>query len=85
MREHPLMKCGHIANAKHNGKPSCVICAGIVEGALEIAEEQPSFEGRMSKCASCGKLTPTNSNLAFLEYRPTKECDLHYCGCRGWD
>jgi hypothetical protein len=81
--EHPMMKCGHAANSTHNGKPSCVICFGIVEGADEIANT-PDLSNRKSKC-SCGNTVPSNTELAFFEYRPDREYDNYFCGCLGWD
>ena len=85
----PLMKCGHAANAVQdtpNGrKPACVICAGISPGWDEIDESQPSLEGRESQCSYCKRKEDSDLGLAFFEYRPNKEHDKYYCGCRGWD
>lgn len=85
--EHPMMKCGHAANAMHQGKPSCVICVGIVPGWDEVADSI-NLKGRMAKC-HCNKQTrPSNTELAFFEHRPTKEFDSYYsyyCGHSGWD
>lgn len=80
-----LMKCGHSSNATRDGKPCCVICAGIIPGAYEIAEIQPDLTGRKAKCASCGKTKDSSINLPFFEYRPNCEFDDFYDGCRGWD
>jgi hypothetical protein len=83
----PMMKCGHAANATSNGKPSCVICAGI-SGELNmiIDDNPPNLEGRMSHCAyRCGVVKPSSTKLAFFSYKIDKTHDEHYCGCMGWD
>ena len=82
----PLMKCGHVANAKDKeGKDVCVICVGIDPGATEVKDPNPKFEGRKAICATCGHETESRPELAFFEYRPLVINDLYYCGCRGWD
>lgn len=80
----PMMKCGHRANATNDEKPCCVICAGINSGWNEIAEE-PDLSKRKCICSYCKKVVPSNEAVAFFEYRPDKEFDLHYDGCTGWD
>ena len=81
-----LMGCGHVANARNGaGGPSCIICVGIHPGAEQVAEQQPSLDGRMSECWYCHKAMPSSLGLAFFEYRPGYEVDSYYCGCRGWD
>ena len=81
MKEKPLMKCGHTANAEtSDGKPCCVICA-----CFELAEKQPSLQGRKAKCSYCGKIVDSNYNLPFFEYKQEQEYDSYYCGCRGWE
>lgn len=53
----PMMKCGHAANAVDSeGKPVCVICHGIVDGATEIDESPPGLEGRKARCVYYGKV-----------------------------
>lgn len=81
----PLMACGHSANATHDGKPACAICCNIKEGWDKIAEQQPKLKGRMARCSYCESTEPSNTNLAFFKYRPDKEFDGYYCGCRGWN
>lgn len=49
----PMMACGHTANATSDGKPSCVICAGIRPGAMQVVES-PNLDGRMARCAHHG-------------------------------
>lgn len=66
MPNHVMMKCGHAANATHNGKPSCVICAGIHPGAEVVDDSPPSLEGRTARC-SCGKERPSDQALPFFE------------------
>jgi hypothetical protein len=64
-----MMKCGHSANAKHEGKPCCAICAEILPQAYVVDEEPPDLAEREARC-SCGKTMPSNDkNLAFFEYR----------------
>lgn len=62
-----MMKCGHAANSRSNGKPSCVICAGITPDAYIVANA-PNLEGRFAKCF-CGKTEPSSTDLAFFEFR----------------
>ena len=40
---------------------------------------------RQAKCPNCSAMVPSSAGLAFFEYRPECECDLFYCGCRGWE
>lgn len=84
--EHPMMKCGHAANATDkNGKPRCVICFGITPGADEVDGDHPSLDGREAKCFDCNRHKPSSLKLAFFEHRPGKREDAFYCGCLGWD
>lgn len=90
MRNPPMMKCGHAANAiltRPNGDqvPSCVVCYGLVAGADEIDENPPSLEGREAMCSYCRNTNPSSVNLAFFEYLPNQKYDNFYDGCRGWD
>lgn len=81
----PLMKCGHVANATRDGKPICIICLNIIDGADEIANTTPNLKNRKSKCLDCGKTTESNFDLPFFKYRKNEMFDSHYCGCKGWD
>lgn len=81
---HPLMKCGHAANSTSNGKPSCVICAGIIKDN-EVIDQIVDLTGRFAKCAYGGSVVPSSMDLAFFEYRPNEKEDIYYCGCYGWD
>ncbi len=86
VREKPIMKCGHRANALNEaGKDVCVICAGICKGYDEVAEAQPDLSKRQCKCTSCGRIVPSKNAVAFFEHRPDGEYDFDYCGCYGWD
>lgn len=84
-----LMKCGHVANAKDaNGKPICVICAGIrkdYDVIKKICEKNEGLEGREAKCTDCGYKTDSNWDLPFFKYNPDYKYDFYFCGCRGWD
>lgn len=84
MRE-VIMKCGHVANATHNGKPVCAICFGLTPDAEIVADTTPDLTGRKAMCSQCGHETVSNENLPFFEYRPNCKYDSYYCGCRGWD
>jgi hypothetical protein len=80
-----LMKCGHTGHGTTmNGDPCCVICWPDVESRT-IDFDAPDLTGRKSRCSSCGKVTDSSYELPFFEYRPDKEFDSHYNGCRGWE
>jgi len=78
-----LMKCGHTSYATCNGKPACVIC-DCTEIEREVYDTE-GLEGRKAKCSLCGQIVDSNWGLAFFEYRPDREYDSYYNGCRGWD
>ena len=80
-----MMKCGHAANATHNGKPVCAICFGFTPDAQIVADTAPDLTGRKARCGYCGKLTDSKISLPFFEYRPNCKYDSYYCGCWGWD
>lgn len=91
-----MMKCGHAANATHEGKPVCVICFMVgpfPEYAKEIDDTPPDLTGRMATCSyetradrqPCTSREPSSTRLAFFSYRPDKPTDEFYCGCWGWD
>jgi len=84
------MKCGHTANAvKENGKPVCVICAGITPDAEIISEEIPDLTDRKARCTYYGGKYHSEAlsklRLPFFEYKPDNEFDEYYCGCFGWN
>lgn len=80
-----LMGCGHAANAIDKaGKPVCVICIGLDPRAKAIIKT-PNLKGRRANCAYCGRSQSSDDDLAFFEYRPSKDFDSYYDGCRGWD
>ncbi len=88
---HPMMKCGHAANAQDDkGNPSCVICVGIHPGARIVDDNPPDLAGRIARCAywqhgGCRSESPSAATLAFFEHLPNEPYDRFYCGCRGWD
>jgi hypothetical protein len=83
--DNSTMACGHTANAVKDGKPVCVICYGIVDGADRVVEA-PDLTGRVAKCGSCNRPpVPSSSRLAFFRHHPERDADSYYCGCRGWD
>ncbi len=58
MTKMPMMKCGHVAQAieKETGKPACVICVGITDDAMIIADEGEFVtEGRIARCSYYGQ------------------------------
>lgn len=68
----PIMACGHAANAlTSDGHPICVICSGMTPTASIVAENQPDLSARMALC-ECGASMPSDSDLAFFEYRGDK-------------
>lgn len=79
---HPMMKCGHAANATDvKGNPCCACCVGIKAGAEELDTAPPSLEGRMAKC-SCGRTEPSSTSLAFFEYcGPGSPESINICKC----
>jgi hypothetical protein len=61
---HPLMVCGHAANAVDgNGDPSCAICL------TTKIDDSPSLVGRSAKCSDTCRIRPSDRGLAFFEYR----------------
>lgn len=80
-----MMKCGHAANATHNGKPVCAICFGLTPDAEIVADTAPDLTGRKAECRYCNCKADSNENLPFFKYRPKQKTDSYYCGCRGWD
>lgn len=81
-----MMKCGHAANAQdETGKPVCVICIGIRDGADEVVEA-PDLTGRTAFCVY-GKHAevPSDLSLPFFEHLPDQPRDRYYCGCFGWN
>lgn len=93
LRQTPkIMKCGCAANAKCDKfqgveyKPAKECC--LHHMCFEEAEEQPNIEGRFARCSyyrTCKTQVASNFNLAFFSYRPEKEFDDFFCGCKGWD
>ena len=68
----PFMKCGHAANGTKgvgSKEPVCAICYGIIPGADQVDENPPALQGRVSRCGSCGKTTPSSESLPFFEFR----------------
>lgn len=81
-----MMKCGHAANGTtHDGKPYCIICAGLTPDAYIIADNVPDLTGRKARCSQCGCIVASKESLPFFEYRPNAEYDIFYCGCGGWN
>ncbi len=76
-----IMGCGHVANGKLlTGAPICGICVGIDPRSEQIIST-PDLTGRQARC-SCGKTVPSNTNLAFFEFRgPGSRFALETCKC----
>ena len=88
MTDHPMMTCGHAANARATRRdgvvldpsiPCCVICS-----CYDVAETTPDLTGWLAKCCS-REPVPSSPDLAFFEHRPTAQFDHYYCGHAGWD
>lgn len=82
------MGCGHTSNATKDGKPICLICYGIHNGAtvpIKEYNDTEGLEGRKAKCNMCDNKTDSNWRLFLFEHRPHCEYDSYYCGCRGWN
>lgn len=87
-----LMKCGHTAQGVDGrGRPVCVICIGINDGA-ETPDNNPlSLESRVAMCSSCDKEKPSSYTLPFFAQGSMRggarddTKDSFYCGCLGWD
>ncbi len=94
MKNKPMMKCGHAANAKTaDNKPACVIC-----NCTEISEQEIDLTGRKARCAYYGKTfthqgrkitctseSESSTSLPFFKHKPESKYDEYYCGCWGWD
>lgn len=85
---HPMMQCGCAASShlrdNATGKWDIPYCG--THGCKDLAPFPPLLVGRIAQCAYCKKSRPSdNEALAFFEYRPTRDYDTYYCGCRGWD
>ena len=82
------MKCGHVANAKIDGKPCCAICYGIKDGATEIDTlliDESIHKGREAKCPYCKTIVNSSYKLPFFKYKKDEQYDEYYCGCYGFD
>jgi len=81
---HPMMACGHAANAVCSAKggikyepaiPSCAICS-----CIEVSLEQPDLTGRIATCCGETSWKPSSFQLAFFEYRgPGSKVALTTC------
>lgn len=98
MAEHPLMKCGHTAQAVQRmpdgtTRPACVICM-----CTEIAESEPDLTGRKARCSYFGRTfkhagrtvtchgeAGSKYSLPFFKHKADAPYDEYYCGCFGWD
>lgn len=82
-----LMKCGRAQNAtvrdflnNSEEKPICIICG------TDQTVDAPDLSGRAARCMyGCGAHADSKLELPFFEYRPDRELDGYFCGCRGWD
>lgn len=67
----PMMKCGH--------------AAGDTPNAFIVEDKEIDLTGRKARCSYCGSLRDSSPNLPFFEYKPDREFDRFYDGCKGWD
>lgn len=64
MSEHPMMECGHAAQAVDGeGNPGCVICVGINPGATIVAKNPPDLSTRRARCSHFGRGTAKGQGL----------------------
>ena len=94
MKNKPMMKCGHVANAETaDKKPACVIC-----NCTEISEQEIDLTNRKARCFYYGRVVKlqgrtircksenkSSTSLPFFAHKPESEYDEYYCGCCGWD
>jgi hypothetical protein len=94
MKNKPMMKCGHVANAvMADKKPACVICncTSLSEQEIDLTDRKArctyygrtfTHKGRMVTCTSENK---SSTSLPFFKHKPENQYDEYYCGCWGWD
>lgn len=83
-KDRPMLSCGCAAQATDgNGDPSCAVHFGI--GEKPVVVETPDLSSRKAICADCRTTVKSSTSLAFFSYRPQRDLDSFYCGCRGWD
>ena len=87
---HPMMTCGHAANATMTSKGGLrlsvpIACCAIC-GCVEIATREPDLTGRFARCSyqsshpSDGKPpVPSSRDLAFFEYRGPGSATAELC------
>jgi len=94
MKNKPMMKCGHVANAvTADNQPGCVFC-----NCTEISKQEIDLTGRKARCAYYGKIvklqgrtscckseSKSSTSLPFFKHKPENQYDEYYCGCQGWD
>ena len=94
MKNKPMMKCGHVANAvTADNQPACAIC-----GCTELSEQETDLTGRKARCVyygrrffhqgrmvTCTSEDKSSTSLPFFAHKPESDYDEYYCGCCGWD
>lgn len=84
-----MMACGHTASGviSESGKLCCAGCFGISPEAERVVPRPEGLAKREAMCPYCERRVPSDSRSAeaFFEYRPDRDFDSFYCGCRGWD
>lgn len=83
---HPMLACGHAANAVCSAKngikydppiPSCAIC-----DCTEVSLDPPDLTHRLARCCHNGTIKKSSNDLAFFEYLgPGSERALTLCNC----
>ena len=82
MNDTPMMKCGHAANATDNfGKPVCVICYGIREGADEVDKNYRVPIDRRARCSYYGKRIGSGRAYDCCECSKCQKQENKICYC----
>jgi hypothetical protein len=72
MRNTPMMKCGHAANAISNGKPCCIICFMTIGDDSMTPMDTPDLTNRRARCSYYN----TQPN-----HKHEGRCDRNICHC----
>lgn len=86
LRAAAFMACGCSSNAEKVLASGERVPACVVHGETRTMAE-PRLFGRRAKCFyGCdGSVVPSSMELVFFEYKPWREYDGYFCGCRGYD
>ncbi len=68
MNEKPIMACGCVANATKRMADGTEVPACVIHDETLLMAEAPNLEGRIARCAYCGKEKPSSRGLPFFEF-----------------